>query len=161
MSTDKFYVVGVDGSATSTAALRWAVGQAALTGARVRAVAAWLYTTAFEPGVVRRSAADLVAGHRKSLLELVGSVREPGVEVTSELVEGDPAEVLLDAANEADLLVLGSHGRAPLTSALMGSVGTRCLRHATCPVVIIPARSVAEKASETVAAASYQPGPII
>jgi nucleotide-binding universal stress UspA family protein len=52
-------------------------------------------------------------------------------------VEGNPAQVLLDASAGADLLVVGSRGHGGFASALLGSVSQHCVHHADCPVVII------------------------
>ena len=52
-------------------------------------------------------------------------------------VEGQPAPVLLDAASDADLLVVGSRGHGRFSGMLMGSVSTHCVAHASCPVVVV------------------------
>jgi len=56
-------------------------------------------------------------------------------------VEGQPAPVLLDAASDADLLVVGSHGHGRFAGMLMGSVSTHCMDHANCPVVVVRAEA--------------------
>jgi len=74
----------------------------------------------------------------KSLSEAVAEVSPPpGVTVHQVVVEGNPAQVLLDAAKDADLPVVGSRGHGGFADALIGSVSVRCLHHATCPVVVI------------------------
>lgn len=64
---------------------------------------------------------------------------DPGsdVRVIPRLREGNAAQVLLDAAADADLLVVGSRGHGGFAEALLGSVSQHCVHHATCPVVII------------------------
>jgi nucleotide-binding universal stress UspA family protein len=62
-----------------------------------------------------------------------------GVPLALEPVEGIPADVLVEAAHDADLLVLGSHGHSRQLHQVLGSVSEACIRHATCPVLIIPA----------------------
>jgi nucleotide-binding universal stress UspA family protein len=57
--------------------------------------------------------------------------------VRSRVVQGHPAEVLLDAAAGADLLVVGSRGHGAFAEALLGSVGQHCVRHAHCPVLVM------------------------
>jgi nucleotide-binding universal stress UspA family protein len=57
--------------------------------------------------------------------------------VTTRVVHGHPAQVLLDAANRADLLVVGSRGHGAFAGALLGSVSQHCVRHARCPVLIV------------------------
>ena len=60
-----------------------------------------------------------------------------GVRVRSLIAEGNPAQVLLDAAAGADLLVVGSRGHGGFAEALLGSVSQHCVHHAHCPVVVI------------------------
>ena len=59
------------------------------------------------------------------------------VEVRPRVVEGRAAQVLVDASEGADLLVVGNRGHGGLAEALLGSVGQYCVRHASCPVVIV------------------------
>ncbi|WP_406306620.1 universal stress protein [Streptomyces sp. NBC_00885] len=132
-------VVGVDGSPSSQSALRWAMRHAGLIGGVVEAVGAWEL-----PGMRGWSApavdADLdeeVA--RSQFVEELRSVvgDEPSVEVRERLVRGNPTEVLLAAAEGAEVLVVGSRGRGGFARALLGSVSQQCAQHATCPVVIV------------------------
>lgn len=139
-------VVGVDGSPASSAALHWAVEEATVSGREVRAVAAWSYTPALGPGGVVMPVDDMAAGYRHTLEEVVGKATgaHPAAPVHPELVEGEPVDVLLEAAKGASMLVLGSHGHGRLMTVLLGSVSARCLRRAGCPVVIIPAHIAGE-----------------
>ena len=132
-------VVGVDGSVPSKAALAWAARQAKLTGAAVDAVLAWQQPLSFRtpwPAGVMTDFKDL-ADRRlaDALADVADSAGE--AEVRPCVVEGNAAEVLLDAAAGADLLVVGSRGYGGFAEALLGSVGQHCVHHATCPVVII------------------------
>ncbi|MFE4977074.1 universal stress protein [Kitasatospora sp. NPDC056651] len=150
-------VVGIDGSEPSKTALRWAVGQAVLTGATVHAVAAWEYPSLYgwfapmvDDGFERTARRTLSA----EINEILGPDRP--VEVRESLVLGHAAEVLLEAAADADLLVLGSRGRGTFARTLLGSVSTRCAVHGACPVVIVrsgvtagPSRSVAGRAERS------------
>ncbi|WP_063763127.1 universal stress protein [Streptomyces sp. NRRL WC-3742] len=143
-------VVGIDGSAPSKAALRWAVGQAVLTGATVHAVAAWEYPSLygwFAP-MVDDGFEDTA---RRTLTAEVEAVigRESPVSVRTDLVLGHAAEVLLEASEGADLLVLGSRGRGTFARTLLGSVSTRCAVHGVCPVVIVRADGTAAAAPPT------------
>jgi len=74
----------------------------------------------------------------------VAADRTPLVSVDVEAVAGGPAPVLRDAAEGADLLVLGHRGRGAFCSAALGSVGLQCVLHATCPVTIVRPTVVAE-----------------
>jgi nucleotide-binding universal stress UspA family protein len=135
-------VVGIDGSQSSTGALRWAIRQAALTGATVDAVIAWQYPAAaggygWAPTGLEGSV-DFKENAGRVMAEAIGSVTPGnGAAVRTRVVEGIPAQVLLDASDGADLLVVGSRGHAGFTEALLGSVSQHCVHHAHCPVVII------------------------
>jgi nucleotide-binding universal stress UspA family protein len=134
-------VVGVDGSESSKAALRWAIRQAKLTGASVDAVTAWRYPTGYGWAPVANGELSVDLGYeaKNILTEALGEVSglEPDVPVQAEVVMGHPAEVLLRAAKGADLLVLGSRGHGGFTSALIGSVSMYCVTHAHCPVLVL------------------------
>jgi len=136
-------VAGVDGSPSSVAVLRWALRQAHLTGATVDAVMAW-QTPMMADGyawapVPMLDDYDFQGMAGKTLARVVGEVTDPGesVAVRQLVAEGKAARVLLDAANGADLLVIGGHGHGGFTEALLGSVSQQCAHHAPCPVVII------------------------
>jgi nucleotide-binding universal stress UspA family protein len=123
-------VVGVDGSVPSKAALRWAVEEARLRGARVRAVHAWWIYPMFEPG------ADPTEAVRAFVTEALDG--QTDVEVTPVAVQGEQASVaLVDAAEDADLLVVGARGAGGFVGLLLGSVSQQCTHHAPCPVVIV------------------------
>jgi nucleotide-binding universal stress UspA family protein len=133
-------VVGVDGSASSKAALAWAVRQAGLTGADVDAVTAWHVPASYGYGYTMAAALPDLAKCADQLLdEAVAAVAglAPEVKIRAVVVQDDPARALLDAADGADLLVVGSRGHAGFAEALLGSVGQHCVHHATCPVVVI------------------------
>lgn len=136
-------VVGVDGSPSSKAALAWAVSQAELTRASVEAIIAWHYPVMvggvpFAPIGVLDTAdyGDFAA------TALSGAVRETvdpdgPVKISLTVREGNAAQVLLDACDGADMLVVGSRGHGGFTEALLGSVSQACVHHARCPVVIV------------------------
>ncbi|MFF4582662.1 universal stress protein [Streptomyces sp. NPDC001373] len=132
-------VAGVDGSPSSRTALRWAVGYAGLVGGRVDAVTAWEI-----PGEASWSApaVDATLDQEQAERLLVDEVRtvlgEPGSLLVNErLVHGPPAEVLVHAAQGADMLVVGSRGRGGFRRALLGSVSLQVALHAPCPVTIV------------------------
>jgi nucleotide-binding universal stress UspA family protein len=135
-------VAGVDGSPSSLAALRWAVRQARRTGGTVDAVIAWQFPATGNFGWAPVSAIDdldfeSVAKH--TLEEAIGSLGDEaaGVTVRPVVVQGLAAQVLLDAAAGADLLVVGSRGHGGFADALLGSVSQHCVHHASCPVVVM------------------------
>ena len=141
-------VVGVDGSEESVAALRWALAEAERRGATLDVVHAWHYPYAACTEITGMAAAadardDPEAAGRAVLsaaLDAAGA-RRAGVPIDPLLVEGDAATNLLDAAADAELLVVGSHGRPgtpPPLQRLLGSVPEQCSQHAPCPVVVVP-----------------------
>lgn len=140
-------VVGVDGSAPSREAVQWALEQARLTAAELRAVATWRwpnYLTRLPPG------ADLAAETAQMLDETVdGVVAEhpdgtEAVKITKHVVEGPPGPALLSQAQGATLLVVGARGRAAFPGMLLGSVAEHCVRNGDCPVVVVRTGSVAD-----------------
>jgi nucleotide-binding universal stress UspA family protein len=135
-------VVGVDGSPHSINALRWATRQAELTGATVDAIIAWEFPVvaggfrwapnkAFDRTEYDESAAKALSA------AVADAAPPPRVIVNQIVVEGIPAEVLIRAAQHADLLVVGNRGHGGFADALIGSVSVRCLHHAACPVVVV------------------------
>jgi nucleotide-binding universal stress UspA family protein len=145
-------VVGVDGSPGSRVALATAFPAAARRRARLDAVAAFptpLVWTRGAPVTVPDVAARS-AETRQMVQRLVDDVRAElgaavaGVEVAVAVSEGRPVAALLDAAEGADLLVVGSRGRGAVRSALLGSVALHCATNAPCPVLVAhaaPARA--------------------
>jgi nucleotide-binding universal stress UspA family protein len=71
---------------------------------------------------------------------IVARARAVGVRATWLVWDGDPGEAIADAAlaEGADLIVMGSHGRGPVSRLLLGSVSQRVVDHATCRVVVVP-----------------------
>jgi len=143
-------VVGIDGTEHASAALRWAAEEAALRQATLVAVHAWTFmpvTTPADSGLVpmawtesmevldaSRAAAERIAGDQ--VRAVLGEEHDAVVKV----VEGGPATALVEAAADADLLVVGNQGRGNLASALLGSTSAEVADAAPCPVVIVRAR---------------------
>jgi nucleotide-binding universal stress UspA family protein len=138
---DRRIVAGVDGSASSLEALRWAIRQAELTGSSVDAVIAWQPPAAsgLEWGVTVVDDTDYAELAAKTLAEAISLAADPAsrARVRPLVGEGNAAQVLLDASADADLLVVGSRGHGGFASALLGSVSLHCAHHAHCPVVVI------------------------
>jgi nucleotide-binding universal stress UspA family protein len=136
-------VVGVDGSPESDAALRFAYEEALLRGASLRIVCAWApgdtayIGEAFAPTVDGFLAAE---HHAEEILRaaLEGLAPDPAVGVEAISVEGQPAAVLSEQSNGAELLVVGSRGRGATASLVLGSVSQGVAHHARCPIVIVP-----------------------
>lgn len=138
-------IVGVDGSDSGQRALNWATVEAAHRGragqpVAVQAVTAWQDSYVLEPmGAPVRMAdpAAVAAGVLDSAVAVARAIH-PEVAIAGEAVRGEPADILVRTADDADLLVLGSHGHSRIYQAVLGSVAESCVRAATCPVVIIP-----------------------
>jgi len=136
---ERFIVVGVDGSEPSLNALRWAGEQARMTGATLRVLTTWEVATGtgwvptfpvdYDPQAVARQALD------EAVTETLGA--DPDVAVERIVKEGHAAPVLLAAAKDADLLVVGSHGHGAFAGMLIGSVSEHLVRHAPCAIVIV------------------------
>ncbi|MEU3243951.1 universal stress protein [Streptomyces sp. NPDC006875] len=130
-----YFVVGVDGSEHSAAAVDMAFEEAALRGAELRALLVW------EPGPLRifdehepqqecrRLLSEIVAGRH---------ARYPEVDLRHEVALGHPVKVLTDASAHALGLVVGTRGRGGFAGLLLGSVSQGVLHHATCPVIAVP-----------------------
>lgn len=136
--TGQRIVVGVDGSGSSRSALAWAVDEARRRDATVEVVHAWSVPSpnpylpaALDPETFRSGGAAVL----QDVIEQGGD----GVELAPRLVEGSAVTALLAASEDADLVVVGSHGHGPLARLLLGSVTQRVLQHARCPVVVVRA----------------------
>ncbi|MBT2231384.1 universal stress protein [Nonomuraea sp. NEAU-A123] len=128
-------VAAVDGAPESRrGVLDFAFAEAELRGARLRVVHAW---SGFEPADSMESADK--RGGRLVLREALAGHREahPGVDVIEEAVRGHPVEVLRQAAEGADLLVVGSHGYGTFAGLVMGSVSQAMVHHSPCPLAVI------------------------
>jgi nucleotide-binding universal stress UspA family protein len=142
MTGQKRIVVGVDGSPSSKAALRWAIHQAQFVGAEVDAVTAWHNPASFGvPGMppMAQGAIGVEDDARKTLAETLNEVAgvAPDVQVHPLVEEGRAAEVLVHAAKGAELLVVGSRGHGAFASTMIGSVSLNCVLHAHCPVLVL------------------------
>jgi nucleotide-binding universal stress UspA family protein len=137
-------VVGVDGSAHGRQALRFALAEAALRGARLDVVHTWdtppLTATgvgmipAF--GLLRQELGDAARDALEAELAHAGD-GAAGVRIERHVTQGDPAGALVERAAGAGLLVVGSRGHGGVTGAVLGSVSRACLHHAACPVAVV------------------------
>ncbi|MER7517103.1 universal stress protein [Streptomyces sp. NPDC126499] len=133
-------VVGVDGSAPSLKALKWAAGQAALTGDSLHAVTSWEYPATWAtalPGVPPGFDPEQLA--KKILDESLDKALTPdqAARVTRTVVAGNPVQALVDQSEGAELLVVGDRGHSGFKAAFLGSVSTNVAQHAACPVVVV------------------------
>lgn len=145
-------VVGVDGSAGSAEALKWAIAEARLRGAPVEAVYSWLYDFGLE-GMVPPLAPAEVEEDAKALLEhavgeALGAATDVDVSRTATL--GNAASVLIDAGRGAEMLVVGTRGRGGFAALLLGSVSHQVLTHAPCPVCVVPEDASTRSATQRI-----------
>ena len=127
-------VVGIDGSACAGAALAWAVEEAKLRRAPLEVVWAWTALDQpdgrFDPGFGEHDVAELL----DAALE---SCDTDGIEVVRSTPCDLAARALIDASEDAALLVVGSRGAGGFASLLLGSVSQKVALHAHCPVVVV------------------------
>jgi len=139
-------IVGVDGSETSRRALDWAVREAGLRGAALTVLAVHQVASNYWTGSPEHYPADqpVTEVMRKAAEEAVQkAVSQAGApapaSVTVRAVSGLPAQELVGASSDADLVVVGSNSGGGLSQLLLGSVTNKVVNHAACPVVVIPA----------------------
>ena len=130
-------VVGVDGSSTSQLALEWALDAARTHGANVEAVHAWVLPVVAEGVLDLEPIADAAW---QTLDTAVDAADTSGLSlpVTRTVIGASPAVAILQAAKDADLVVVGSRGLGGFKGLLLGSVSHHLAQHATCPVVVVP-----------------------
>jgi nucleotide-binding universal stress UspA family protein len=145
-------VVGIDGSESALAALRWALEEARLRGATIVAFYAWNYPYVVVPGAAvplhprADQAVDVEEEMEAALAAVAGEA--DGVTFNPVVTEGVPAAVLCEAAEDADLLVIGRGRHHTLRKRVLGSVGTEVLQHAPCPVVVVAHESADADSAE-------------
>lgn len=147
LPAQQLVVVGVDGSESSKAALRWAADYAASVGARLDVITAWHLPSTFTgPGYIPATF-DLEVDYQKVLEQVVDEVF--GAERPSFLRlvvrEGGAAQLLIEASKDADLVVVGSRGHGGFAGLLLGSVSAKLAEHAKCPVLIMHGPGAAQK----------------
>ncbi len=150
----KRIVVGVDGSEAAMSAARWALHEAHRCGATLTLVHAWQSCIAL-PGCSPEQT-EHIAGYVDAAQQILDAVvrrlrAEPeaaAVTFDPVLIPGDPGPVLVDESTDADLLVVGSHGRGALGAVVLGSVSAYCVHHATCSTLIVPSRPLVEHRRE-------------
>ena len=142
-------VVGIDGSQGSARALDWAVREAVDRQAPLRIVTAWSWdsTVAGSPStrLERQARQTQDALVRAVLARFAG----PLPVWTADLVQADAASALIERSADGALLVLGSRGTSGVADVVVGSVADACLRHGSCPVVVIPAGPAVELPEQT------------
>ena len=138
-------VVGVDDSEGAKAALRFALEEAKLRRATLRAVTPGISATGYSGlGVAMPAIPDELDARRAAAESALDAtlrevVPDPGdLEIERRIVEDAAAAALVQESRDADLLVVGSRGLGGFAGLLLGSVSQQCAHHAACPVVIVP-----------------------
>jgi len=139
-------LVGVDGSHHSHRALGWAMRQAVQQHDPLTVLAVRPDPVRPATGIYWGVHSYPEDGHnldavRKAVQEIVDEVAaeigERPPEISVNVASGDPAEELIKASQDADMLVVGSRGNGGFATLLMGSVSSKVTHHADCPVVVI------------------------
>jgi nucleotide-binding universal stress UspA family protein len=142
--------VGVDGSAGSMAAMRWALGEARLRKAPLRIIHVFSYgyiggangymgSMSVDVGDLNRAAEEVLESVTR---EVIASNTD--LEISREVIEGFAPSVLVGAVTAGDLLVVGSRGHGGFLELLLGSVSQQCVHHSPCPVVVVHAPRAAK-----------------
>jgi len=151
--TDRAHVVvGVDDSPQSTAAVRWAATQAALTHADLDLVHVWALEPSDMYGATGEIRDAVLPDLRQRLVDMITAAIGPETGPaawTLDIVQGAPGATLVRRARSTDLLVVGTGEHAGVRRLVSGSVSHYCLSHAHGPVVAVP--SVTQPATETAA----------
>ena len=137
-------LVGIDGSGHSQRALEWAIKEAAIRHAPLtvltvhQAVRGYFSGVAEYPGdtTLTQKAREAAQAETDKVLAVLGEFRPESVTVRA--VHGIPAEELIEASRDADMVVVGERGAGGFERLVMGSVSSQVAHHAHCPVVIIP-----------------------
>ena len=139
-------VVGTDGSETAAQAVRQAIELARLSGGTLSIVSAYSSTSSRRAQAEQSEApADVQyeVGPREDVILVLDAAaaeaKEAGIEVQTHPVEGDPADAILNVAEEvkADLIVVGNKGMTGARRYLLGSVPNNVSHHAPCSVIIV------------------------
>jgi len=141
MSDKSIIVVGVDETASSRRALAWAAREAVRRGATLQVITAWTWDAvegaplaAVDPEAMMEIAEQT---QTEALRDVLSELDDAPV-IAREIVQSTASEALVEASRAADLVVVGTHGRGPVRSFLLGSVSQSVIRHAQCPVVVMP-----------------------
>jgi nucleotide-binding universal stress UspA family protein len=154
-------VVGVDGSPSSEMALRSAADEAGHRRGVLQVVHCWLEAPAIRPAAqaMQPEVRRVLATRAAALVDVAATVaRHRGYQIPVEthLLHGQPGPSLVDFSEDADLLVVGRHGHSRLAELVMGSVSRYCVRHAHCPVAVIPLPSDRAREHELDGGEAYQ-----
>jgi nucleotide-binding universal stress UspA family protein len=135
-------VVGTDGSPSAEAAVRRATEVASGSGARMHLVTAYPDAPSYRERIgssAKRDPINLREAAESVLARAAGELEAQGLEADTHAREGDPAQVILEVAQEqhADLVVVGARGLTGFQRFLLGSVSSKLAHHAHCSLMIV------------------------
>ena len=142
VAIDGGVLVGHDGSTCAQAALVWAAGLAGRAGLELHVLRTWGLTTAPRPSAWRVGFVPPMTDYEQAVRDqleehVAGAALDPSVKVHTHALHRPPAKGLIEAAEGADLLVVGARGLGGFTGLLLGSVSDQCVHHAPCPVTVV------------------------
>lgn len=163
------WVVGIDGSPNSEHALAWATTHVAGRSTCLRLLTAWqvplagpavetwpLGSPAYDRDLLMASAQRLVDDAAERIDADLGA----GIAVDASVAHGGAAAVLLDAADTASLLIVGTRGRGGFQRLLLGSTSTQCATHATRPIAVISEHAPVTETNDIVIGVDGSPNSI-
>jgi len=133
-------VVGVDGTSAGQAALAFAMREASLRGSALEVVTAWEWNVPYDTAMCGQPADTRTRAEQAqeaAVSTALATTTAPPV-ISRHVIEGDAGIALVGIARTADYLVVGTANKNALKRALLGSVSHYCVRHATCPVMVVP-----------------------
>ena len=136
-------VVGFDGSKQSHDALEWAIEESRYRDAELRVVTVWNKAPmSWYPAMLETAAGEIVAEdspeQQAEALSAAAAQAAAGVNVVTRTIQNDSAaSAILEAAREADLVVIGSRGHGGFAGLHIGSVSTQVVSHSPCPVLVV------------------------
>ncbi|MDQ0210427.1 universal stress protein UspA [Arthrobacter sp. SRS-W-1-2016] len=138
-------VVGVDGSIHSQKALKWALDEAGRRDGGLRLITAWSKPPmSWYPAVLETAVGEIVAEDSPERIaetvqaDALRTAAGEGISATGQVVHNDSAaSAILDAAKDADLIIVGSRGHGGFPGLHLGSVSTQVINHAPCPVLVV------------------------
>ena len=145
------WIVGVDGSENSVRALKWAVRHAPARASMLRVIRAWRVPTTGGQEMMPPRIDDFRPVTAYEFLdEVIAELKPHGVTVEGLVKHGTASSVLLDACDDADLLIVGTRGLGGFARLLLGSTSHQCATHARIPVVVVPATINVKAAIESI-----------
>jgi nucleotide-binding universal stress UspA family protein len=141
-SAEGAVVVGIDGSERASSALRWAAREAQVRNAFLHIVHAWQLPPAppwFMAPLASAQAIHVLEDAARGVVEAaLGDPAVDGLRVEAHVVSSSAVQALLNFADEASLIVVGSRGAGRFERAVLGSTSRQLAHHAGCPIVVVP-----------------------